>query len=259
MMRKKNLTGQRFGRLTAVKEAPPHVYPNGVKRICWECVCECGNTVTVMGNDLISGHTKSCGCYNNDKRSERKLIDLTGCRFGMLTVIKRVGTKRKTSTTCSPLWLCKCDCGNSKVVQSEYLREGYTSSCGCLVSKGEASVEHELISADIPYAKQYTFPDLVSPKGFPYRFDFAVFDTDNRLMCLIEYQGGQHVPGNEFGKFCWMISDPAKKQYCKAHHIPLEEIWVNDDIHKRVTEIISRYSHADPVPSLSEEGATTIQ
>lgn len=51
----------------------------------------------------------------------------SGDRFGRLTVIERAGASSKGYA----LWKCKCDCGNEKIVQSRYLREGGTRSCGC--------------------------------------------------------------------------------------------------------------------------------
>ena len=54
--------------------------------------------------------------------------DLIGQRFGRLTVIKREGKDKHNRAT----WLCKCDCGNEKVVNSNNLRNGSTTSCGCL-------------------------------------------------------------------------------------------------------------------------------
>lgn len=56
-----------------------------------------------------------------------KLIDLTGRKFGKLTVVERVENSRNGKAR----WRCKCDCGNEKVAGSESLRNGSTSSCGC--------------------------------------------------------------------------------------------------------------------------------
>lgn len=55
------------------------------------------------------------------------LIDLSGLKFGRLTVIERVKNKKSVQA----LWLCKCDCGNTKIVLSSSLRKCYTTSCGC--------------------------------------------------------------------------------------------------------------------------------
>lgn len=54
-------------------------------------------------------------------------IDLTGQKFGRLTVLKRV--ENKGNQTC---WLCHCSCGREKVVTGKNLRKGNTKSCGCL-------------------------------------------------------------------------------------------------------------------------------
>jgi len=54
------------------------------------------------------------------------LIDMTGQRFGRWTVVRFDPTARVSS------WLCRCDCGTVKTVQSANLRQGVTNSCGCL-------------------------------------------------------------------------------------------------------------------------------
>lgn len=53
----------------------------------------------------------------------RKLIDLTGQKFGRLTVLKRDPPLR---------WVCQCDCGTIKSINGAYLRDGRIQSCGCL-------------------------------------------------------------------------------------------------------------------------------
>ena len=58
----------------------------------------------------------------------RNMIDLTGRRFGRLTVIRSEG-KNKHGIY---MWLCECDCGNTKVLSGSELRRGNVRSCGCL-------------------------------------------------------------------------------------------------------------------------------
>ena len=55
-----------------------------------------------------------------------KLIDLTGKRFGKLTVIGRAPNKNGRI-----MWNCICDCGNTKVVGGKDMKSGMTTSCGC--------------------------------------------------------------------------------------------------------------------------------
>lgn len=54
--------------------------------------------------------------------------DFVGFRFGRLTVLSRAGT----SASGKALWTCKCDCGRETAVETSRLRNGNTSSCGCL-------------------------------------------------------------------------------------------------------------------------------
>ena len=56
-----------------------------------------------------------------------KFIDLTGKRFGRLTVVERAENKNGYT-----MWKCKCDCGNETVVYGAHLSGGKTKSCGCL-------------------------------------------------------------------------------------------------------------------------------
>lgn len=57
-----------------------------------------------------------------------KLKDLTGMKFGRLTVIERAENDKLGKAR----WLCKCDCGNETVVGGAFLRLGQSTSCGCL-------------------------------------------------------------------------------------------------------------------------------
>ncbi|OZV12372.1 hypothetical protein CIW83_09765 [Tissierella sp. P1] len=57
-----------------------------------------------------------------------RIIDLTGQKFGRLTILK----KNRRNKWGQILWLCKCDCGNTCEVISSSLRNGATKSCGCL-------------------------------------------------------------------------------------------------------------------------------
>jgi len=60
-----------------------------------------------------------------------KFIDLTGQKFNKLNVLKIVGRAKNGRI----LWLCKCDCGNEKIVSGHDLKNGDTKSCGCLCNE----------------------------------------------------------------------------------------------------------------------------
>lgn len=59
------------------------------------------------------------------------LIDLTGKRFGRLTVIERTEDHVAKSGRKRVMWRCVCDCGNETVVAGDNLRDGRIKSCGC--------------------------------------------------------------------------------------------------------------------------------
>lgn len=65
------------------------------------------------------------------KRYKKSYKNIKGKKFGLLTVIKRVNNTQNGKTQ----WLCKCECGNTKIVPGKSLRDGNTKSCGCLNNK----------------------------------------------------------------------------------------------------------------------------
>jgi hypothetical protein len=68
MVAPRNLTGEIFGRLTVVARNPQSTKAGKAR---WDCVCECGNTCTVIGAGLIIGDTQSCGCIHKEQLVER--------------------------------------------------------------------------------------------------------------------------------------------------------------------------------------------
>lgn len=225
-----DLTGKTFDRLTVICRVDDFASPvNGKHRSRWKCVCECGKTVEINGTDLTSGNTHSCGCYKLDRTSETHFQDLTGQRFGMLTVLERVHDHvTADSGRARPQFLCRCDCGNEKIIQKDSLMNG-TISCGCINSRGEREIAEFLRNNRVPYEVQYSFPDLKGDGDVPLHFDFAIKDLSGNLLALVEYQGEQHFAAVSFfggeAKFEKQTkNDDYKRQYCRNHEIELVEI-----------------------------------
>ena len=124
----KDILGQKFGKLTIISLDKEKSKAN--KRAWVQAQCECGNIINVSLNALRRGNTTSCGCYNKEVNSQRNLIDMTGQICGRLEVIKRDESRRDEGV----YWLCRCNCGNSKLISvgGYALRKGITRSCGCL-------------------------------------------------------------------------------------------------------------------------------
>ena len=83
----------------------------------------------------------------------KKKIDLTGQRFGKLTVIQEAGHKNGRSIA----WLCHCDCGNDKIIDGHSLRIGSTKSCGCTKSFGEEKIIKILTENNIKFETEKSF------------------------------------------------------------------------------------------------------
>lgn len=120
---KKNLIGQKFGRLTVLKDSGQR---DNNCQVMWECECECGNIILVPTRRLTYGTTKSCGCYHKNIVS----YNLVGQRFGKLLVIEPTNER---SSSGAIMWRCQCDCGNEHIVSTNSLIQG-TKSCGCITS-----------------------------------------------------------------------------------------------------------------------------
>jgi hypothetical protein len=63
MPKKFDRAGMTYGRLTVVRFHGHNTH----KQRCWECLCECGNTVVITGGSLTTGNATSCGCYLKER------------------------------------------------------------------------------------------------------------------------------------------------------------------------------------------------
>lgn len=114
-----DLTGKKFGRLTVIKRCG---YTNGKRKlITWLCKCECGNTAIRTGKALKD--SKNSGC----DKCRWIYEDLTGKKFGALTVVSIYGSKDG-----EVIWNCMCECGNMTIASTGKLNFGSIISCGCV-------------------------------------------------------------------------------------------------------------------------------
>lgn len=122
----KDLTGQKFGRLTVVKYLGSSY---------WECRCDCGNVTKVFTGNLKQGTTKSCGCYAKDllkKRSLKHGLSYTKVYKVASDIVKRCYNKNCKSykdyggrgVTVFPLW--KNDIGS---FANWLLQHGWCDGC----------------------------------------------------------------------------------------------------------------------------------
>ena len=152
MSRVVDLTGQVFGQLTVLER----VKIPGENESHWRCVCTCGNEVVVIAGNLKRGTTKSCGCTAHQRKAAARIKDLTGQRFGSLTVLYM--NDEYVSNRVS--WHCICDCGNECDVTANNLTSGHTTSCGC---KRKESMS-ELFSKDLT-GQVFGYLTVIEPVG----------------------------------------------------------------------------------------------
>lgn len=131
-MENTDLVGRRFGELTVIEDSGERdrdiqAQKDKNSNRLWLCQCECGGKVPVTTKQLTTGAITDCGCTSKERRKYRPIEDLTGRRFGKLTVLKRAKDKNGYVQ-----WLCQCDCGNLHTVDAGNLKNGSTESCGCI-------------------------------------------------------------------------------------------------------------------------------
>lgn len=230
-----DLTGKDFGYWHVIKRGENT--KDG--RAQWLCHCTlCDKTTKlVQGAHLRGGKSTSCGCTKMAKMRNAIIKHEEGKIYGFLQV-NRMATPEEIKTV-RPInatgvyWNCTClKCGKENViVKGDYLRNGDTTSCGCLISKNESLITQMLENLSIKFIKQYTFPDLTSTDRSCDKLisDFAIFDQSyTQLLYLIEYDGIQHFSEShaystsDFNTT--RKNDLLKNQYCFLHSIPLIRI-----------------------------------
>ena len=212
-----NIIGKTFNHLTVLEKTNNK---NNDGKLLYKCRCDCENQTIVYVNrtDLISGHTKSCGCIRrkfniNDIINNRKVIS-----------IENSNHRR------DKIYQCKCLlCGRIYETTAQNLQ--HTISCGCQRSIGEFNIISILNKNNISYKKEYCINN--------FRFDFAIYEN-NKIIRFIEFDGEQHYleniknsGWNTYEKYEYTLqNDLQKNQIAKDMNIPLVRIpyWERDNI-----------------------------
>lgn len=88
-----DLTNQNFGKLKVIQRSTQNTNHNRPK---WDCLCECGNMVSVSGADLVSGHTQSCGCLGNSQGEHKIKLLLEQHHIPFVQEVKFTDLQDKT-------------------------------------------------------------------------------------------------------------------------------------------------------------------
>lgn len=106
----KNVVGMKYGRLTVLDDIPF----SGVRKL--KCICDCGNVKYIAKRDVLSGHTKSCGCLQPEKASDSLQKDWSGyvSPYGIEILYPEHKEPGKPW-----VWACRCFCGNIFYIYSD--------------------------------------------------------------------------------------------------------------------------------------------
>ena len=231
----KNYIGRKFYYLTAIG---PTNERSKSGLVLWEFKCDCGKICKKPISYVINGNTKSCGCKKssglvkyNLEQSEQNKIKI-GTVFGKLTVIEDLGFKNYyNNNKRRRAYKCRCECGNIIEVFGNNLKFGEVTSCGCLNSKGEEKIIQILINNNIKFSHDISIKKLNKQLNRKFRFDFILYDQNDNIERVIEFDGKQHNYGMTGGNWKEIISldeikerDKIKNIFCIENNITLIRI-----------------------------------
>ena len=216
----KNIIGKKFNHLTVLEKTEKR---SGGK-VVYKCICDCEKQteVFVTKTDLETNHTTSCGCA----RRKYSIGNIINNR----KIISYIGSKYSDGHY---YYRCKCLlCDNEYDSLGQSLEK--TISCGCQKSIGEYNIIQVLRNHNIPFVREYKFPSSL------FRFDFAILNSSNQVIRLIEFDGEQHYEQNiknsgwnTFQKYQYTLEhDLLKNQLAQDNNIPLVRIpyWERNNI-----------------------------
>lgn len=234
----------------------------------YKCQCKCGQIHYLSQISFESKKHKDCGigcglikkCEQKKKNTCPKYkaddydVNYTNAIFESLEVLECVDDsferpflpqRGKGCCTIHKVYRCRCYlCGKEyEFIPSDFViynddygnraKDGYYSKicCDChKISSFQWRTVKIFQEHNIKYRVEFSFPDLygIGNKNL-LRFDFAIFDSENNIKCLIECQGEQHYkPIKEFGGDnqyeAQVKNDNLKHMYVEKRKIPLIEI-----------------------------------
>ncbi|MGM0836555.1 MAG: hypothetical protein ACQEV7_10380 [Bacillota bacterium] len=220
--KKKTLTNEMFSdRLKQIHGV--EYIPKGHYKSMWKdrmviLHTKCGKEWEILPGSLLNG-TGCKYCYGTPKKSHKDFLHELqkghiGNDYELLSKYKGAHNKiRVRHKLCSYEWN----------VEAASLIKG-TGCPNCTRSRGENKISTLLAEMGISFRREYTFNDCVYKNRL--KFDFAIFDEESRINCLIEYHGIQHFKSVEFFGGEDSLKETIKRDiikvnYCKNNNIPL--------------------------------------
>ena len=205
-------------------------YKNMASKVTVKCKV-CGNITEIKAQNAIM---YSCIKCENIKNGDKK-------RFS-IEILKQYLEKYTDGTyeyvsgeykvAKSPVIVRHKDCGREFVTSLDLIKQDHCICRDCFLrdsmSKGEYRIYKILSKLNLKFKEQHSFDDLILERKL--KFDFAVFNEDDSVKFLIEYDGEGHFNPNIFpedskrGKGYVKLRDKMKDEYCKNNNIKLLRI-----------------------------------
>lgn len=197
--------------------SPYEVYPNSDKRAWF--TCDCGYEFNVMVKAVNRGNW-CASCAGRPKVTNEWVDERIRYRN-----IKRLSDYVNARTHIE--WQCTI-CQNQWVATWDNINNSYSGCPNCASSRGEKRIYSYLSSRGYNFEKEVSFDDLRDNPTKKLRYDFGIYDDDDNLLCMIEYDGIQHTiqqprqTDEEFASY--QRRDRIKDEYAKSNDIPLLRI-----------------------------------
>ena len=225
------------------KPDDPNSHSNIFSKI--QCMC-CNKTTRIVKNNQLKHISQKCQscCLAERNQQGVKPINI-GDRFGKLVVTGDGGFIKQNNGKNRHYSICTCDCGTTNfLVRDNSLKTGNTTSCGCILSKGEDEIKQVLLQNNIKFKTDYPFQELTDYCNRKLRFDFIIYNDDNSINRFVEFDGNQHLTGMWGGSWSNLEDfqtiherDLLKNNFCldnnytlvripyhKINHITIEDI-----------------------------------
>lgn len=190
--------------------------------------CECGREFKTSFNSFMYNKKQRCNVCSGKEYDHRYVREYIKNNSNCMLISDEYKDSQSDL-------VIRCNCGNKyKASLNAFQYENKRQCNECSMSKGETKIGLLLEKRNISFKSEYSFENLVGVNGGLLRFDFAILNSNNELVSLIEYDGEFHFmeryKGDGFKDT--QIHDKRKNQYCKDNNIPLLRIpyWDFDNI-----------------------------
>lgn len=161
-----------------------------------------------------------------------KLIDLTGQKFGRLTVLYKDMSRK---TNCGSYWICQCDCGNIKSVRSSSLRNGDIQSCGCYRAEQVMKSKIQNGTVDNLVGQRFGLLTVLEKDVVKTKETGRVY-----WICQCDCGNIKSISGHNL-----KLKDENRTISCGCKHKPLGELEILDLLNNNQIDYIEQYRFID--------------